>query len=180
MFATMAVNIGLSRYERKKSRTYRSNILAADAYHTASDFWISASVLVSLFAVRNGWLWVDPLVSLGIAIYFAYVAYRIVRENILVLSDAAFINPRDIEELVNAVPGVISCHRIRTRGRHGNAFVDLHVQIEPETTTAAAHSIVHNVEMRVRSKIDGVRDVIIHTEPYPDDDTNPNITPPKI
>ncbi|HLG18516.1 MAG TPA: cation diffusion facilitator family transporter [Bdellovibrionota bacterium] len=179
MLVTMAVNLGLSKYERKKGREYRSSILTADAYHTASDFWVSLSVVVTLIAVRFDWAWVDPVVSLGIAIYFAYIAYKVVSDNVLDLSDAAFVDPREIERLVLDVPGILSCHRVRTRGRHGNIFVDLHVQIEPETTTAAAHAIVHNAEMRIKSHIDGIRDVIIHTEPYPDDDTNPRIILPK-
>lgn len=173
MIFSMAVNLLLARYEKQKSQEFKSHVLEADAYHTASDFWISLSVLISLFAIRYGVPWVDPLVSLLIAIYFGYVAFKLVRETGLILTDAAFIDVKEVEKLVRTVTGVISCHKVRTRGRPGHAFVDLHIQIDPTTDTAASHTIVHNVEKSIKKEIDGVHEVLIHTEPYPDDQTIP-------
>jgi len=170
MLASMAINLGLSWYERKKGRQYKSSILEADAYHTASDFWVSLSVLISLFATKWNVRWIDPAVSLLIAIYFAYVAFKLVKETVLVLSDAAYIEVKEIEKLVHSVTGVMGCHRIRTRGRAGQAFVDLHIQVDPSIDVATSHAIVHNIEKKIKESIEGVRDVLIHTEPYPDDD----------
>lgn len=169
MVATMAFNLALTIYERRMSRRYGSQILAADAAHTSSDFLVSLVVLAGLFAMRSGQHWIDPLVSIFVAIYLAWVALGIVRENVLELSDAAFIEPDAIREVARHVPGVIGCHRIRTRGRQGAAFVDLHIQIAPETDTVTSHRIVHAVEDRIKESIEGVRDVLIHTEPFPDD-----------
>jgi len=173
MLGAMIINLSLSWYEKRKAKEYKSTILKADAYHTASDFWISFSVLISLLAIKHNINWVDPLISVLIAIYFAYVAFKLVRETGLALSDAAYIDIKEIAKLVRSVTGVITCHKIRTRGRPGEAFVDLHIQIEPTTDTATSHTIVHNIERRIKNEIEGIQDVLIHTEPYPDEDTIP-------
>lgn len=166
----MLINIGLSIFERRRGKKYDSTILVADALHTASDVWVSFSVLVSLVCLKFQLYWVDAVVSLVIGIYFGFVSYRLIRENVLVLSDAAFIDAGMVERLVLDVPRVISCHHIRTRGRPGSAFIDLHIQIDADTDTSTAHKIVHDIEDRLKAKISGVQDVIIHTEPYPDHD----------
>ncbi len=162
---TMAINLGLALYERKKAKEFHSSVLHADSYHTLSDVWVSFSVLVSLVAMKYGVLWVDTITSLVIALYFAYVAFRLIREEVLVLSDAAFINVKEVERLVVEVEGVTGCHAVRTRGRPGNAFVDLHIQVDSNIDMARAHAITHEVETFIKLKIEGIREVLVHSEP---------------
>ena len=47
--------------------------------------------------------------------------------------------------------------------------MDLHIQIAPETDTETSHRIVHEVDDLIMSRIPGVRDVLIHTEPHEHD-----------
>ena len=51
------------------ARDYRSIALEADARHLVTDVWTSAGVVVGLVAVQfTGWLWLDPLLAIGVAI----------------------------------------------------------------------------------------------------------------
>ena len=168
--ATIVINFFISRYEKKKGEEYKSHILRADSIHTATDIIVSVSVLVSLIAIRFGYQWVDTALSLGISMYFAYAAYQIVKPNIMILTDAAFVDVHKIKNIALKESGVISCHRVRTRGTPSNAFVDLHIQVAPETTTIAAHRLAHTIEANIKKEILGIVEVMIHTEPFPDDD----------
>lgn len=87
---TIGINFFLSRFEIKKGEEYNSPILKADGIHTSTDVWVSISVLISLFAIKYDLLIIDTIISFGIAIYFAFAAYKVLKENILVLTDAAF------------------------------------------------------------------------------------------
>ena len=40
----------------------------------------------------------------------------------------------------------------------------------PETTTIHAHRIAHRIEEKIMNEIPGIIEVMIHTEPFPDDD----------
>lgn len=167
---TILINYLVSRYERKVGLKNNSEILIADSIHTATDIWVSISVLVSLLAIRFGFQWVDTVLSLGIAVYFGYAAYSIVKPNIMILTDAAFIDVHSIKNIALKESGVISCHRVRTRGTPSNAYVDLHIQVAPETTTIAAHRLAHHIEENIKKEYPGIVEVMIHTEPFPDDD----------
>ncbi len=167
---TIIINYSLSVYERKKGNQYNSHILKADSIHTATDVWVSFSVLVSLIAIKFEMQWIDTVLSIGIAVYFWFAAYKLVKENILVLTDAAFLDVQHIKNLALKEKGVISCHRVRTRGTPSNAYVDLHIQVAPETTTLASHRLAHNIEHRIMEELPGIVEVMIHTEPFPDDD----------
>lgn len=168
--STIAINYLISRYEKKMGAKYKSEILIADSIHTATDIWVSISVLISLIAIRFGIQWVDTALSLGIAVYFAYAAYSIVKPNIMILTDAAFIDVHSIKNIALKESGVISCHRVRTRGTPDHAYVDLHIQVAPETTTIAAHRLAHVIENNIKKEYPGIVEVMIHTEPFPDDD----------
>ncbi len=167
---TIVINIFLSWIERKKGEEYKSAILRADAAHTSSDIFVSISVLLSLIVIHFGFPKIDAIISLLLVVYFGFVAYSLLKENIFVLSDAAFIDPKKVQETVTAIPGVLSCHRVRTRGKPGEAFVDLHIEINAKTDITTSHDLVHRVESELKEKLEGIRDVMIHTEPFPNSD----------
>ena len=51
------------------SREQRSIALEADARHLFTDVWTSAGVVVGLLLVPvTGWLWLDPLLAIGVAL----------------------------------------------------------------------------------------------------------------
>jgi hypothetical protein len=53
----------------KKARTHRSMALEADARHLFTDVWTSAGVVVGLLAVMaTGWLWLDPVIAIAVAL----------------------------------------------------------------------------------------------------------------
>ncbi|HMQ11060.1 MAG TPA: cation diffusion facilitator family transporter [Oligoflexia bacterium] len=166
MLMTMTINILLSRYELRKAKEYNSDILHADAHHTASDFWISFSVLVGLVCVYYKIYWLDSLLTIFIALFLAYTAFKLFKETLLVLSDAAFINIDDIYEIAYSVKGVLKCYNIRTRGKKGSAFVDLSIRVDPKMTIYDAHKLAHIIEDKIKANIPGIYDVLIHTEPH--------------
>ncbi len=166
MVLTMVVNLGVSRYEAWKGRQLASDFLLADAMHTKSDLYASASVLVSLVAVRFGFPLADPAVGLVIVFLIGCMGLRIVREASGVLLDASPLSPAAVAAVAEKTPGVRGCHEIRTRGRRDDIHVDLHIFVDPETPTEESHRISHEVMARIRTEIGGVTDVVIHVEPF--------------
>ena len=58
------------------ARVHRSIALEADARHLLTDVWTSAGVVIGIVAVGlTGWLWLDPLLAIGVAL-------NIVREGV--------------------------------------------------------------------------------------------------
>jgi cation diffusion facilitator family transporter len=166
MIGTLAVNLMVTFYERSAGRRLGSDILIADASHTASDAFVSIGVIAGLVAVRAGYPSADPLIALGVAGVIAYTALNVFRQATVTLSDTARIEPKLISGVCLAVPGVLGCHHIRTRGSTAEVYVDLHIQVDPSATVTQGHEITDAVERQVCGAFDSVVDVVAHLEPY--------------
>ncbi|MCX5680816.1 MAG: cation diffusion facilitator family transporter, partial [Candidatus Omnitrophica bacterium] len=166
MIVTMAVNFTVIRYEVKHGQKLRSDILLADAMHTKADVLTSASVIVSLIAIKFGFPIVDPLVTLLIAGFIAYSGFEIAKTESAILCDATAIrDPKQIENIVLAIDGVRSCHKIRSRGRLDDIHIDLHIQLAPSMRLDRSHAISYAVEEAIKKEIPSVSDVLVHLEP---------------
>lgn len=165
MIATMAVNIYVMTYEYKRGRELGSDILIVDSLHTRADIFTSVSVIVALISVKLGFPLLDPIATLMISGFIAYAAFIIMKQEAGILVDAAIADPKKIEEIVLKVKGVKSCHKIRTRGRPDDIYIDLHVQLDPATHLDKAHETSYEIEDAIKKSLCHVSDVLVHLEP---------------
>lgn len=168
LVATLVVNIAVARYEARRAAELDSAYLAADASHTASDILVTCGVLASFAATHLGWQWADPAGALVVIAVVAHVAWTILRSNVSILIDRAAVDTAVITAAAMSVPGVLGCHRVRSRGTAGIVHLDMHVLVAGDLPLRDAHTIAHTVEDTLRRTIPGVIDVTIHVEP--DDD----------
>lgn len=165
MVLTMLVNIGVSWYENKASKETGSKLLADDASHTSSDILVSSSVLISIFFSSIGWYQVDLIVSCIIVITIAFMASKIFWSSLGILSDSSVLDPKELAKAVLEMKEIKSCHKIRSRGFPDHIQIDLHIQIDPNTTIYEAHKIEHALQEKLKKDFKGVVDVIAHVEP---------------
>jgi len=165
MIVTIAVNIFVMVYENKKGKELKSDVLVSDALHTRADILTSASVIITLMAIRLGYPMVDPIASLVIALFIGYAAVQILRESARVLSDGAAIPIQEIERVVLAIKGVKECHQIRSRGREDDIHIDLHILVDREMDVHRAHHLSYAIENKIKRDFRGVTDVVVHMEP---------------
>jgi len=166
MVSTMAVNFWVVHYERKKGEALRSDILISDSMHTKADIFTSASVIIALIVVKLGYPLLDPLAATLISLFIAHAGYDIVKQSSAVLCDsAAILDYKKIENIVLGIKGVRACHKIRSRGRPDDIYIDLHVQVSSNTHIDDAHKISYAIEEAIKNSIPEVTDVVVHMEP---------------
>ncbi len=165
MALALPVNIFVAWWEYRWGRKLESEILLADAVHTRADLFVTLAVIGALVGVRLGFVWLDPVVALVIVLFIVRASWEIVSRAARYLADARVADPRAIERVALEVAGVQSVHRIRSRGKPGAAFVDLHVQVPPGMSTDQAHAIATEVEQRIRQEVPGVAEAVVHIEP---------------
>ena len=168
MLVTLAVNIGVTLWERRAGQRLGSEILIADANHTTSDIFVSIGVVFSLVLVRMGFAKADPIVAVLVAGAIVYTALGVFRQASATLSDSARIPAPDICTIAETVDGVKGCHHIRTRGSAAEVYVDLHVQVDSSLSVAEGHAIAEAVERVLCQQFGQVVDAIVHLEPYDD------------
>jgi len=168
MIGTIIANVIVTAYERREGRRLRSAFLIADSSHTRSDVLVSCSVLAGLILIRFGYVWLDPIISLGVAVVIAWSGYQIFKTTVPVLVDAAPVPSWRIAEIVRSVPGVHSAHDIRSRSQGGEMFVEMHLHIanEFERDHIASHAITEEIERKLEREFGKVT-ATIHVEPLP-------------
>ena len=165
LFVSIVVHVFVVWYELRAGRRMHSDVLISDALHTRADILISLSVLGGLIAVEMGYSLADPILALVVALLIGKIGIDIIRESSPALMDRVVILPGLVEQIARSVPGVVGCHRVRSRG-HGEAvYADLHIQVDPAMGTNDAHAIAHEVQLRLREQSPGIQDVTIHVEP---------------
>lgn len=164
---TLIINIFVSTYEFKKGKALNSDILIADSMHTRSDIFVSIGVLATLIGLKLGMpSIIDPIVSLFVALLIIRAGYMIFKDTSAILVDKYVVNTTAIQNLILTFPEVKNIHRIRSRGREDDMFLDLHVMVDENTTVKDAHNLVHNIEEKIKNEINENTEVIIHIEPY--------------
>ncbi len=162
---TVVVNIFISRYERRRSRELQSSILEADSEHTLSDALAATVVLVGFAGSWLGLPYADLVAALFVSGFVAMTAFRLLKDNMMVLSDAAQLDPEEVERVALSVDGVKAAHRIRSRGSREAVHLDLHIHVSPELRVTQAHALTHQVAATLQAHFPAVDDVVIHTEP---------------
>jgi cation diffusion facilitator family transporter len=167
MAATMLINIIVMRYEYHKGRELKSDILVSDSMHTKADILTSLSVIVALIALKLGApVAIDPIVTIVIALFIAHEAFAIARQSSRVLCDqVVIVDEKKIADIVLGIKGVRTCHKIRSRGRPDDIYIDLHVQVAADMHIDKAHNVSNAIEETIRKNIPEVTDVVVHIEP---------------
>jgi cation diffusion facilitator family transporter len=166
---SLVLNVVVARYELSAGRRFHSDVLVMDAKHTRGDVFVSLSVIVGLVAVRLGFPIADPIIALVIALLIAKTGIDVIRESSPTLMDRVAVPAEQLHATVCAVPGVVSCHKLRSRGHSGAIYVDLHIQVDPDRRTEDTHAIAHEVQYRLRQRFPEIKDVTIHVEPAASD-----------
>lgn len=161
---TLVVNVGVAWSETRAGRRLGSELLLADARHTASDVFVTLAVIGGLILVRAGWGQADAWLALVVAVVVAYSGLQILRSTVPVLVDRRALDPERIRTLATALPGVLEATEIRSRGRPGEAFAELTIRVEPRTAVEEAHRIADAVEKRLAREA-GFTGVVVHVEP---------------
>jgi cation diffusion facilitator family transporter len=167
MAATLVVNVLVVSYEQREGRRLNSEVLRADARHTRSDVLTSGAVLGALFGVWFGYPLLDPIAALLVAGFIGHACWSIAQEASRILSDQIVLPEEQVRAVVQSVPHVIGCEKIRTRGAADHAFLDLHLWLEGSTPLREAHATSHVVKDRLMARFPQLADVVIHIEPPP-------------
>ena len=145
----------------KKARQHHSMALEADARHLITDVWTSAGVVLGLIAVSlTGWLWLDPVVAIAVAL-------NIVREGVsLVWRSADGLMDRALEAehrsaidevLAGFAHNTIRFDHLVTRRAGARRFVDLHMHMPASWSLQRAAAVRTSVEQALMSAVPGLR-----------------------
>jgi len=150
----------------RAARTHRSIALEADARHLMTDVWTSAGVVIGIVAVHfSGWLWLDPLLAIGVALNIGREGIKLVWRSSQGLMDEA-LDPETIATLRSTLDQFAARlpegARVRfddmvTRRAGQRRFADLHMHVPGDWTLQHAAALRDELEQTLMDAVPGLR-----------------------
>lgn len=169
--AASAINFGVARVLMRVGRQHNSIILEADAHHLMTDVWTSGGVILGVGLVWfTGWLWLDPILALAVAVNILWTGWQLVRRSADGLLDAA-LPPGQVAAiealLVEYRRRGLDFHALRTRQSGARSFITVHVLVPGQWSVQQGHELVEEIEAGIRAVVPRAH-VLTHLEPIED------------
>jgi len=148
----------------RAAKEHRSMALDADARHLVTDVWTSVGVVIGIGAVSlTGWLWLDALVAIGVAINILREGVHLMWRSSQGLMDEA-LEPEVLQQ-IHTTLAEFEHHTIRfdhlsTRRSGQRRFVDLHMHMPASWSLGRAAAVRASVEQALMSAVPGLRATI--------------------
>lgn len=164
------LTVGLILLRTGKKRN--SLVLEADGEHLLTDVWTSVGVIVAMLVVKfTGWLIVDPIIAILVALHIIYTGYTLISRSASGLMDAT-LPEKDLEKITTYLDSLkdrqIEYHSLLTRAAGQRKFINLHVLVPGEWTVKQAHDHADKIEETIVNMFDEPVTVQTHLEPVDD------------
>jgi cation diffusion facilitator family transporter len=159
-------NEAMAQYKISVGKRINSVPLVADGQHSRIDGLTSLAALAGLIFVRFGLPIADPIAGIVITLVIVTVVYSTSRSVLQRLLDAvdARVVP-SIMKTASTVPGVENVTDVRARWVGHTMHIVMNIEVDANLTLAKAHAIAEEVRHRLFHSIEGVSEVVIHTDP---------------
>lgn len=148
----------------RAARVHRSIALEADGRHLITDVWTSAGVVLGLLAVAlTGWLWLDALLAMAVALNIVREGLHLLWRSSQGLMDEA-LEPEVMVQVSQVLAGfehpTIRFDHISSRQAGQRRFVHLHMHMPRDWSLGRAAALRVSVEQALMSAVPGLRATI--------------------
>jgi len=167
--AATAVNLGAAFMLLSAGKRLRSIALEADGQHLMADVWTSVGIVAGVVLVAaTGWLILDPLIALAVAVHIVWTGFTLMRRSFAGLLDAAIPASElaDIEKIFAEYRRRygVEFHALLTRQAGARRFISFHLLVPDAWPVDRAHQLSEEIEERIRSLVSGAI-TLTHIEP---------------
>jgi ferrous-iron efflux pump FieF len=157
--------------QKRSLKKNPSLALEADHDHYSADILINigAMIVVSLNYFEVGPLWIDAACTLAVAGILARSSFKIALKAVDMLMDKELPGHirKKIMEIIEAAPGVMGIHDLRTHQSGMKIFISFDLEVDPDILMRAAHEIARKVEHDLLDEFPHA-EILIHVDPAGD------------
>ena len=171
-FLAALINGGLGFYLVIVGKKKNSLILEANGKHVLTDSWTSLGVVVGLgLAMITGWLVLDPIVAILVALNILWTGSQLIRRSIGGLMDE--VDPETEARIKHLLAPVtqthgIEYHCLRHRSTGTTLWMELHLLFPKGILLENAHAIATQIEDRLKDNFPTRTEVTTHLETLED------------
>ncbi|MBP8612608.1 MAG: cation transporter [Candidatus Atribacteria bacterium] len=158
----------LSTYMNSVGKKVNNFALIANAKDYFGDVLASVAVLVGGIVIRfTGKTYFDSIASLFVAFFIMYMGIDILKPAVSeMMEENAPEIVSQVKEIITEFKDVYNPHHIRVRKLGSDYFIDIHIEFMPDMPIIRVHDIATSIEEEIKKRIQNVKEVIIHPEPY--------------
>lgn len=170
-FVASAINGGTAFILFRAGKRLHSITLRADAHHLLTDVWTSMGVIIGLLLVSaTGWLILDPLIALLVAVNIVWTGVKLIQESGSALLDASI--PLEERQMINEILSAydrnqVQFHAIRTRMAGARRFISFHILVPGGWSVQQGHDLCEEIESAICHALPHMN-VLTHLEPLED------------
>lgn len=169
--AATAINLGVALVLLRASKQHHSVALEADAQHLLTDVWTSIGIVAGVGAMAlTGWLILDPVIAIAVAIYIVWTGVAVIRRSVWGLMDRS-LPESELENIRTILEPYksrgLDYHALRTRRAGRHRLVELHLLVPGEMSVREGHRVADEIEEKIRGALPGTG-VLTHMEPIED------------
>ena len=153
-------------YQEYVIRRTKSKIVSADKLHYAADFLSNVVAIISL-QLSQHWHFIDPTLSILIAMYIIYSSWQLfcgAFKNLVDHEFSAEEKARILLILAKYSKDIYGIHELKTRYAGTKPFIQFHLEMSGSISLLEAHEISENIALELEKVFEGA-EIIIHQDP---------------
>lgn len=167
---TAAANLLVGLYLIRSGKKLGSITLSGNGQHLLTDSYSSLALIAALLVLRfTGLVWIDPLVSVAIAVLILRKGYQLMRQSISGLMDETDMKVVDrVADILNRNRRTawIDVHNMRVQQYGNNYHIDCHVTLPWYMNLSEVHEELKFMETTVNRELGGHEvEFFIHPDP---------------
>ena len=172
---SILVKEALYQYKIRVGESTGSQAIIADAWHHRSDAFSSIVALLAIGSSIIGgsaWSFIDDVGAIVIGVVIAWMGLTLFFKSARELLDKVVVGkPVDnVRKCGESIPEVKKIEKVFVRKAGLDLLVDIHVHVDGALTVREGHRIGHRVRRCILDSMPAVKTVLVHIEPYKDDE----------
>lgn len=164
---SIIIKYSLYKYTNRIGKTIENSSIVADSYNHRSDVLASIAAIIGVGGARLGAPILDPAAGLVVSAIILRTGISIYLEAVDALMDTA-PKPeilKKITDIAVGTAGVMQVNQLKARKSGPHLYIDLKICVDKNITVEEGHKIAYNTKDNLTSKMDNIRDVMVHVNP---------------
>lgn len=164
---SIATKEWIYHYTMRVAKRLNSSLLKANAWHSRSDAMSSVAVLIGLIAAQLGYVWMDTVAAIIVALMIAMIAWELCADSLKELVDTAIPQHRrsQLEACIMETAGITGISNLRSRLSGGKILLEAQLVVNPRISVSEGHQLGESVSRSLLARFADVGDVIVHIDP---------------
>jgi len=164
---SVATKEWIYHYTIRVAKKLNSSLLKANAWHSRTDAISSVAVLIGILGARQGYLWMDTVAGMFVALMIAKIGWELCTDSLIELVDTAVSKQRreQFESCILSIDGIRGITDLRSRSTGGKIILEVRLLVNSYISVSEGHQLGELANKSLVRQFADVSEVLIHIDP---------------